>query len=472
MIAVWFRIVLCLSCLMASRATALADVFEKSNARIDDALSTAKKQKRAVLIEFGAQWCDACKEFELKVLSQPSVQRALSGIVYLRYDADDGPGIEAAQRYNVTQFPSFVAVDMGGKIRLRLTYSQVEDATGFLNVISETSTLYEDESSVRANLERKSKETSAVELARWHLAREEETKALRLLDSVRKRNESPAALRVEASRLAARIRRVTRLKRELAQASAELVEQDPQAGTTDDLIIATSGPFLTGKKKQDLLQKVLTKVPKDRVLLVSYIGIAAGMSDAVMRALKMRGETGEVEYLRAMAECYYSNGERTAALEAIDQAISLNPSAPVQSDLREDRKRIELALEEARQIANVRSQVSELWRRVEQFDTLRSIQPPPNVGFSVLSRSVQSLGSLIGAKCDRYAGGDERAYVRLDVDHKSGQIVSHSQYLKENSSDLLRQCIDKEIGVAVLPVTTTPAPRQTMTVIFAGMAGP
>lgn len=62
--------------------------FQKVNsmAELDDALAQAKAAGQPAMLDFYADWCVACKEFEKFTFSDPSVQQALSGVRLLKVD--------------------------------------------------------------------------------------------------------------------------------------------------------------------------------------------------------------------------------------------------------------------------------------------------------------------------------------------------------------------------------------------------
>lgn len=73
----------------------------------------ARGQGKPLLIDFGADWCPACRRMTAEVLSLPQVAGALADFVLVRVDVDEHPGL--ASRYGVTALPTFVATDAGGR---------------------------------------------------------------------------------------------------------------------------------------------------------------------------------------------------------------------------------------------------------------------------------------------------------------------------------------------------------------------
>src|SRR6185437_8211798 len=82
---------------------------------LDAALDQARSEGRALVVEFGTTWCAPCKILEQEVLPDADVQNALEGVVFVRYDAERAPGVAAARKFEVTGFPTIIAVNGAGQ---------------------------------------------------------------------------------------------------------------------------------------------------------------------------------------------------------------------------------------------------------------------------------------------------------------------------------------------------------------------
>ena len=70
------------------------------------------------MIDFGAEWCAACKELEHQTFPSDAVRKAAGGFVLLRADLtkDDDPAVQALRkRYKVRGLPTVIFLDATGK---------------------------------------------------------------------------------------------------------------------------------------------------------------------------------------------------------------------------------------------------------------------------------------------------------------------------------------------------------------------
>jgi thioredoxin-like negative regulator of GroEL len=84
------------------------------------AVKRAADAKRLLLLKVSTAWCPACRRLE-RVLREPRVKAALSDLLRLAYDAEEGEGKDVAQRYNVVAFPTLLVIGGDGRERGRVT---------------------------------------------------------------------------------------------------------------------------------------------------------------------------------------------------------------------------------------------------------------------------------------------------------------------------------------------------------------
>jgi thiol:disulfide interchange protein DsbD len=88
-----------------------------------EALADAQTQHRPLLIDFMASWCLPCKEFELKVFSDPRVAAEMQAFTLLKVDLtreDDEPALSAIKKkYGADTLPAIRLVGPDGAVRGR-----------------------------------------------------------------------------------------------------------------------------------------------------------------------------------------------------------------------------------------------------------------------------------------------------------------------------------------------------------------
>ena len=89
----------------------------KTLGELNSAVKEASAQGKTVMLDFFAEWCAACYEFEEKVFTDPKVIAALSNTVLLQADvtANDADDVELLQAYDVLGLPSIMFFNLEGK---------------------------------------------------------------------------------------------------------------------------------------------------------------------------------------------------------------------------------------------------------------------------------------------------------------------------------------------------------------------
>jgi thioredoxin:protein disulfide reductase len=82
----------------------------------------ASNEHRPLIVDFGAEWCAACKELTTHTFSDDSVRSEAGRFVAVRVDAtdDDDPQVNAIKdKYKVVGLPTVVVMDSSGQERVR-----------------------------------------------------------------------------------------------------------------------------------------------------------------------------------------------------------------------------------------------------------------------------------------------------------------------------------------------------------------
>lgn len=89
-----------------------------------EAVAKAEAEKKPLLIDFGAEWCVACKDLEKRTFPHPLVTAQANRFVALRVDAtdDEHPEIRRlTKKYRVLGLPTVIVVGSHGQEVLRFT---------------------------------------------------------------------------------------------------------------------------------------------------------------------------------------------------------------------------------------------------------------------------------------------------------------------------------------------------------------
>jgi thioredoxin:protein disulfide reductase len=90
-----------------------------------DAVARAASEHKPMMVDFGANWCGACKELEEKTFSDHQVRAAGARFVALQIDAtndDDQDVAKVRQKYHATEgLPVVLLFDSDGKEAVRFT---------------------------------------------------------------------------------------------------------------------------------------------------------------------------------------------------------------------------------------------------------------------------------------------------------------------------------------------------------------
>jgi thiol:disulfide interchange protein DsbD len=84
----------------------------------EEARAKATAEGKPMLIDFGAEWCTACKELEHDTFPDPNVRNEAKRFIALRVDVTDDEDkkvIAIKDKYKVVGLPTVIMLDKSGK---------------------------------------------------------------------------------------------------------------------------------------------------------------------------------------------------------------------------------------------------------------------------------------------------------------------------------------------------------------------
>jgi len=116
-----------------STATAAAPPAEWLTSE-PEALALAKANGWPVVLDFGAEWCAACKELEHETFPDPAVEQALVSFIKVKIDCtEDTDETKALQaKYNSISLPTIAFIDAKGEFKPDLSLLEFEAPGAFV----------------------------------------------------------------------------------------------------------------------------------------------------------------------------------------------------------------------------------------------------------------------------------------------------------------------------------------------------
>lgn len=89
-------------------------IFQKD---YKEATRFAGENRKSILLDFYADWCEPCKEMDKKVLNQPTIARFFNAnFVSIKIDGESKAGKQLMKKYLVSGFPTYIFINKKGKI--------------------------------------------------------------------------------------------------------------------------------------------------------------------------------------------------------------------------------------------------------------------------------------------------------------------------------------------------------------------
>ena len=115
---------------LGAALTASAGTYPMS---LDQAFDKAAQTEKPVLMKIGTEWCSSCKAFDKAVASNDEFRAGVGeDAILVQIDAEKGDGVQIAQRYQVSNFPTFILANAEGEVMDRWLEAKDEDRSDYM----------------------------------------------------------------------------------------------------------------------------------------------------------------------------------------------------------------------------------------------------------------------------------------------------------------------------------------------------
>jgi thioredoxin 1 len=88
----------------------------------DEALKLAKKENKPIFLDIYASWCGPCKALKKNTFSDSEVGEYYNAnFINLTIDGEKGNGVELADNFQITGYPSLIFVNADGELIGKIT---------------------------------------------------------------------------------------------------------------------------------------------------------------------------------------------------------------------------------------------------------------------------------------------------------------------------------------------------------------
>jgi thiol-disulfide isomerase/thioredoxin len=301
-----------------------ASAEEASPPPLAQSVATARAANKPLVLDFYTTWCGPCKEFKKNVLPRPEVQKALAEVHFVQYDAEAGPGIEAAREFGVNSYPTFVVVDATGQSR-RVRKGSM-DAASFVTWVGEArlAVLTEAELKRRAKAE-PDNATLLVFVAR-HYRREKNTSAAKSYYDKAVKAGKGSNVAAEAAWECMELLRYDRARSQMVQQRIAFASMFPgHSNATSSFVLAAASKSIPRAKQRAIANKLVAAAGPEQLNSLVYDLLAANEPEAALRAahLQVEAEPDDANVYDTRAEVLHVLGRKDEAVASSDQALEL-----------------------------------------------------------------------------------------------------------------------------------------------------
>lgn len=436
---------------------------------LDSVVAQAARDGKPLIVEFYTTWCEPCKRFDARVLPDPKVQAELANVRFVRYDAERGSGIAAAEKFRINSFPTFLAVDDKGEVRMKSSGANPEESAWFIEFVQRSSVAVQSEDRVLAARKRAPGDARIAEATgRWYVLQDRPGDALAHLDAaVAADKRNALGVGAEAAWIAAGVRRGLELRGRLTGDLLAFVRSYPGARQAiEALTVATVDGKLPAAERRALWEKVVDahKASASTLNDIVYNALAAGELDAALVAAKRQVEltAGAANSYDTLAEVHHFRGEKAEALARADQALALvKDDAPEKPTMQANRARFAAgAFVADDSVIATRRGVAALWKRIGSIE--RSSVPDEMSEMMARMTSYRAARNAVladaGKICAPHAGKLTEAYARIDLGGAQPKIT----VLEPDASAALKRCLVDNLRKASYPSRSPGMPAKSV----------
>jgi thiol-disulfide isomerase/thioredoxin len=437
---------------------------------LDSVIAGAKRDGKPLIVEFYTTWCAPCKVFDAQVLTDPKVQAELANVRFIRYDAERGSGIAVAEKFRVSSYPTFLAVDETGEVRMTRSGIAGSEAAWFVEFLQRGGSVVQAEDRVLAARKRAPGDARIAEATgRWYVEHDRPVEALPHLDAAVAADKANAlGAAAEAAWTAAGIRRAVELRARLTKELLAYARSYPGgAHAIEALTVATVGARMPAAERRALWELVIDahKASRNALNEIVYDTLAAGELDAALTAARRQVELNKdmANSYDTLAEVHHTRREKAEALAREDQALALLKDGGSEKEaMQANRARFAAdAFVAEAGVTTIQRQIAELWKRTGSID--RSAAPDSSMSeFMASMNSYRAAKNAVladaGKACAAHAGKLTEAYARIDLGAAEPKIT----ILEPDAGPALKQCLVDNLRKASYPKRPQAMPARSV----------
>jgi thioredoxin-like negative regulator of GroEL len=93
----------------------------------EEVLAETAQSGTPIVLDVFTTWCKPCRLMDERVFPHPRVVSALKGLRLVKYDAERGPGVAVARRYDIASYPTVLLLTPDGHVASRIHGQDVDD---------------------------------------------------------------------------------------------------------------------------------------------------------------------------------------------------------------------------------------------------------------------------------------------------------------------------------------------------------